>query len=53
MSNGGSLLFEAIFLLFSWLPPVLRILVVGALGLVLIVTLCRVIAFLWELLPFN
>lgn len=46
-------MFEAIFLLFSWLPPPIDALAVGAVALVLIVTVVRLIAFLWELLPFT
>ena len=46
-------MFEAIFLLFSWLPSPLNFLAVGAFSLILIVTIIRLIAFLWELLPFT
>lgn len=46
-------MFEAIFLLFSWLPPPIDVLAAGAVALVLVVTVIRLIAFLWELLPFT
>ena len=46
-------MFEAIMLLFSWLPSPLNALAAGALVLVLVVTIIRLIAFLWELLPFT
>ena len=47
------LMFQAITLLFSWLPPPLDVLAAGALTMVLIVAIIRLIAFIWELLPFN
>ena len=46
-------MFEVIFLLFSWLPSPLDVLAIGGLALLLVVALVRLIAFLWELLPFN
>lgn len=46
-------MFEAIFLLFSWLPSPLNVLAIGAIALILVVTLIRLIAFLWDLLPFT
>ena len=46
-------MFEAIMLLFSWLPSPLNALAAGAVALILVVTIIRLIAFLWELLPFT
>lgn len=44
---------EAIFLLFSWLPSPLNVLAIGGVALLLVVTVIRLIAFLWDLLPFT
>lgn len=44
---------EAIFLLFAWLPSPLNVLAAGAIALILVVTIVRLIAFLWDLLPFT
>ena len=46
-------MFEAILLLFSWLPLPLDALAAGAVSLILVVVIVRLIAFLWELLPFT
>lgn len=46
-------MFEAIFLLFSWLPSPFNALASGIFALTLIIVIVRLIAFLWELLPFT
>ena len=53
MFDGAALFFEAVLLLFSWLPPPLNVMAAGAVSLVLVVVIIRLIAFLWELLPFT
>ena len=46
-------MFEAIFLLYSWLPSPLNILASGIFALTLVFVVVRLIAFLWDLLPFT
>lgn len=52
-NNEAAALFEAIYFLFSWLPTPLDILAFGALSLVLVVTIVRLVLVLWDLLPFT
>lgn len=53
MSNGAASFFEAIYFLFSWLPTPIDLLAFGALSLVLVVTIVRLVLILWDLLPFT
>lgn len=43
---------EAILLLFSWLPSPLNALAAGAFSLIVVVVIIRLVAFIWELIPF-
>lgn len=53
MNNEAAAFFDAIYFLFSWLPPPLNFLAFGALALVLVVTIVRLVLILWDLLPFT
>lgn len=46
-------MFEAILLLFTWLPSPLNVLASGIFALSLIIVVLRLIVFLWDLLPFT
>lgn len=46
-------MFEAIFLLYSWLPSPFNVLASGIFAVTLVIAIVRLIAFLWELLPFT
>lgn len=45
-------MFVYIFLLYSWLPPPLDILVAGAFGLFLLLALIRLITAIIDMIPF-
>lgn len=53
MTLAGNFFLEAVMALYAWLPPPLNALAAGAVALILVVTIIRLIAFLWELLPFT
>ena len=53
VNNAAGSFFEAIYFLFSWLPAPLDFLAFGALSLVLVVTIVRLVLILWDLLPFT
>lgn len=46
-------MFDVLFLLFSWLPPPLDLIVAGALGLVLLFALFGLIAAIIDMIPFK
>lgn len=43
---------EAISLLFGWLPAPLDSIAAGAVALIVVVAVVRLVAFVWELIPF-
>lgn len=44
---------EAVFLLYSWLPAPLNVLAGGIFALTVVIVIVRLVAFLWDLLPFT
>lgn len=43
---------EMLISLFAWMPPVLAVIVIGALAIFFIITLLRFIQFVLDLIPF-
>ena len=44
---------QVVFLLFSWMPPPLNVLAGGIIFLTVVIVIVRLVAFVWDLLPFT
>lgn len=45
-------MFDVLFLLLSWLPPPLNVIVFGAFGILLLIAVLRLVAWIIDAIPF-